>query len=323
MLWFSFSKEKGALTNDEKLTPIGECLAGLPVDISTGKMLLMGSIFRQVEAVMALAATLSVQSPFTNRAYRDPDCEAARKDLDSNHGDPITLLNAYRAWLEIKAGAKGHQSRKWCARRGFEEQRFYEMTKLRQQFRHILQDAGLLPGNDSAGGLSSSSQRSQRHGELQHLRSLKREHLRSDQRKRKVLKLGEDAEDMDDGMDDDDHEELPVAEKSANIDIRDVEFRLQNDSSKVRNLLVYCTSLIAGYINNIICQGSIFIDGHSSRFAGRCHAAQADSVQRTESPNGSGRRVQQLQIHLGTAVPHSQEVVHHPPSHGCLCQSPR
>lgn len=124
-----------------------------------------------------------------------------------------------------------------------EEQRFYEMTKLRQQFRHILQDAGLLAGNDS--GPCSSSQRSQRHGELQHLRSLKREHLRSDQRKRKVLKLGEDAEDMDDDMDDD-NEELPVADKSGNIDIRDVEFRLQNDSSKVRVYIVLelLTSLI-------------------------------------------------------------------------------
>ena len=106
-------------------------------------MLLMGSIFGQVEAVLALAAALSVQTPFTNRAYRDTDCESARKELDSDHGDPLTLLNAYKAWLEIKAGNQGHTSRKWCKKRGLEEQRFYEMTKLRQQFRHILSDAGM------------------------------------------------------------------------------------------------------------------------------------------------------------------------------------
>ena len=52
---------------------------------------------------MALAAALSVQSPFTNDAFRNSDCVAARKNLDSDHGDPITLLNAYREWLQVHA----------------------------------------------------------------------------------------------------------------------------------------------------------------------------------------------------------------------------
>ena len=52
---------------------------------------------------MALAAALSVQSPFTNDAFRNSDCVAARKNLDSDHGDPITLLNAYREWLQVGA----------------------------------------------------------------------------------------------------------------------------------------------------------------------------------------------------------------------------
>ena len=51
----------------------------------------------------------------------------------------------------------------------------------------------------------SAWQRSQRHGELQHLRSLKRTYQRSGQKKRRVLKLGQDADDADDdGGDDDD-----------------------------------------------------------------------------------------------------------------------
>lgn len=233
-------KEKGALTIDEKLTTIGKCLAGLPVDITLGKMLLMGSIFGQVEAVLALAAALSVQTPFTNRAYRDSDCESARKDLDSDHGDPLTLLNAYKAWLEIKATNQGHTSRKWCKKRGLEEQRFYEMTKLRQQFRHILSDAGLLPGQDSKQN-TSSSQRAVRHGQLQHLRSLKRDFIRSGQRKRKVLKLGEDIEDMDDDDDEENGEQMEMP-TGANIDIKDVEFRLQHDQSTVRSLLRGVTS---------------------------------------------------------------------------------
>ena len=236
-------QEKEALTVDEKLTAVGKCLAGLPVDITLGKMLLMGSIFGQVDAVMALAACLSVQTPFTNKAYRDSDCETARQDLDSDEGDPLTLLNAYRAWLEIKAGQpdQPQASRKWCKKRGLEEQRFYEMTKLRQQFRHILSDAGLL--SETSQQNSSSAQRAVRHGQVQHLRSLKRDFIRSGQRKRKVLKLGEDVDDMDEDEEPEGNGEEPAGGSSSQtIDIRDVEFRLQHDPSTVRSLLTGVTS---------------------------------------------------------------------------------
>lgn len=64
-----------ALTANEKITTLGRALSRLPVEISIGKMLLMGCVFQQVQPVLTLAAALSVQSPFTNRAYRDHECE--------------------------------------------------------------------------------------------------------------------------------------------------------------------------------------------------------------------------------------------------------
>lgn len=54
---------------------MGKMLARLPVDIPLGKMLVMGTLFHQVQPVLSLAAALSVQTPFTNRAFRDPECE--------------------------------------------------------------------------------------------------------------------------------------------------------------------------------------------------------------------------------------------------------
>lgn len=59
-------------------------------------------------------------------------------DLESDHGDPIILLNAFKQWLELKSGGQNTNTRQWCKRRGFEEQRFYEMTKLRHQFKDLL-----------------------------------------------------------------------------------------------------------------------------------------------------------------------------------------
>lgn len=64
---------KGAITDDEELTPVGRMLSNLPVDITVGKILIMGSLFNKIAPVLSLAAALSVQTPFTNRSYRDPD----------------------------------------------------------------------------------------------------------------------------------------------------------------------------------------------------------------------------------------------------------
>ncbi len=41
-----FLKEQGALTGDEKLTPVGNMLSRLPVDVVIGKMLIMGTVFQ-------------------------------------------------------------------------------------------------------------------------------------------------------------------------------------------------------------------------------------------------------------------------------------
>ncbi|CAL7944803.1 unnamed protein product [Xylocopa violacea] len=230
-------KEHGALTDNEKMTCIGKTLARLPVDITIGKMLIMGSIFHQVEPVLSLAAALSIQTPFTNRAYRDSECETSRKRLESDHGDPITLLNAFREWLEVKQQSSQESrgsrssSKKWCKRRGLEEQRFYEMTKLRAQFKELLQDCSLLKSLPEPNSSMSSAERAIRHGELKLLKSLKRTYKESEPRKRKQLKL----ESFDIQLDDNDHDD-------GEIDIKDVEFRMRNDPNQVQNLLIAATA---------------------------------------------------------------------------------
>lgn len=230
-------KDHGALMDNEKITCIGRTLARLPVDIAIGKMLIMGSIFHQVEPVLSLAAALSIQTPFTNRAYRDAECETSRKKLESDHGDPITLLNAFKEWLEVKQEnsqeyrSSGNSSRKWCRRRGLEEQRFYEMTKLRAQFKELLQDCNLLSSLPGSSSCMTSAERAMRHGELKLLKSLKRSYKQNEPRRRKQLKVetfGIQLEDNDEG--------------NGEVDIKDVEFRMRNDSTQVQSLLTASTA---------------------------------------------------------------------------------
>ncbi|XP_018310380.1 probable ATP-dependent RNA helicase DHX34 isoform X2 [Mycetomoellerius zeteki] len=246
-------KDHDALTDNEKITCIGKTLARLPVDITIGKMLIMGSIFHQVEPVLSLAAALSIQTPFTNRAYRDTECETSRKKLESDHGDPITLLNAFKEWLEVKQEnsqeyrSNSNSSRKWCKRRGLEEQRFYEMTKLRAQFKDLLQDCNLLKSFPEPNSSMTSAERTIRYGELKLLKSLKRTYKQSEPKRRKQLKI----ETFDIQLEDN-------AEDNGELDIKDIEFRMRNDSSQVQNLLTAstaCTYKDLTMLKLILCSG--------------------------------------------------------------------
>ncbi|GFY57113.1 probable ATP-dependent RNA helicase DHX34 [Trichonephila inaurata madagascariensis] len=173
--------------------------------------------------------------------------QAARESFESDHGDPFTLLNAFHKWLEVKVDRQN--SRKWCRRKGLEEQRFYEMTKLRRQFKELLKDSGILPEDFIH---TSSQQRSSRHGELSHLRDMKRQFHQAP-RKRKVLKLesehfyNED-EDSDDGR----------------IDIQDIDFWISNNSWQVQ--LLSSRSQVSSY-RDMVCLKFVVCNALYPRFA--------------------------------------------------------
>ncbi|XP_034326251.2 probable ATP-dependent RNA helicase DHX34 [Magallana gigas] len=240
-----FLKEQNAVTEDEKLTPIGQMLSRLPVEVITGKMLIMGSIFHMIDPVLSIAAALSVQSPFTSKAHSNYDAMNARKPLESDHGDPFTLLNAFDEWIQVKS--KGQDTKKWCRRRGLEEQRFYEMIKLKEQFKTLLMDHNLLLKEDPRESFTTSDERRRKHGDRKRLGELKKEKNRESKR-RKVLKL----EDDDFVISDDEKEE------DQGDDIKDLEFRLSHNLSKLQESSIKNRSFTLGEINLlkiILCSG--------------------------------------------------------------------
>ncbi|XP_017089101.2 probable ATP-dependent RNA helicase DHX34 isoform X1 [Drosophila bipectinata] len=219
-------KQHCALSVEEKITPLGSSLANLPVELSIGKMLLMGCVFPEVEQLLTLAAMLSVQNPLTTRAQTDHRCERERQPFESDQGDLFTILRCFREWLQLKL--RREETRKWCHRLGIEEQRFYEVTKLRNQFQRILESCGMAVGSDSGSGPGSSSQltsaeRLSRHGELIQLKALKRRQRFEQPRQRKLLKhQHQNGEGQ--GLDKQDE------------DMRDVDLRMRHDARQLARL---------------------------------------------------------------------------------------
>ncbi|KAL9885403.1 putative ATP-dependent RNA helicase DHX34 [Glossina fuscipes fuscipes] len=242
-------KQHNALSPDEKITSLGKSLSNLPVDISIGKMLLLGCVFPDIEKILTLAAVMSVQNPFTTRAYTDPKCEQARSEFETDQGDVFVLLKAYHEWLGLKWNSEN--TRKWCYKLGIEEQRFYEITKLRNQFQNILESCNMT-ATKTTDVLLSSSDRARRHGEVRMLKAIKRKQKYQEPRKRKILKqrsgYGTNEEDLENEDD----------------DIRDVDFRLYNNSAKLEILL---KSSKADKLHDVLLLKLIIVSGFYPQIA--------------------------------------------------------
>lgn len=167
--------------------------------------------------------------------------------MESDHGDPITILNAYKEWLELKQARfdrreNAQNTKQWCRRRGLEEQRFYEITKLRNQFEDLLRDGGLTEATNT--GVLSSGERAIRHGEVRQLKQMRREHKNEAPKKRKLLKSDPW------GLEDNEEDENAV-------DIRDVEFRLSHDPKKINVCqLAYYSDRTHNYSTHLISEFS-------------------------------------------------------------------
>ncbi|KYO29697.1 putative ATP-dependent RNA helicase DHX34 isoform B [Alligator mississippiensis] len=224
-----YLREQGALDDAEDLTPIGSLLAQLPVDVVVGKMLVLGVLFGLAEPVLTAAALLSVQSPFLRPAHANPDCATARRPLESPHGDPLTLLNTFNQWVQVKS-ERSSNSRKWCRRRGLEEHRLYEAANLRRQFQDLLRDHGLV--KVASARASDSYTRQSRHRERRELHRLWRRHEQTEGRRRKALKLqdGEAASSSEDegaGAPGD-------GDRARSVDIQDVKFKLRHNVDELQ-----------------------------------------------------------------------------------------
>ncbi|KAM6987928.1 LOW QUALITY PROTEIN: putative ATP-dependent RNA helicase DHX34 [Tautogolabrus adspersus] len=256
----TYLREQGALDSRSELTSIGSLLAQLPVDVVIGKMLVLGSLFNLAEPVLTVAAALSVQSPFLRSAQHNPDCATARTPLHSNQGDPFTLLNTFNAWMEIK-GERGGGSKKWCRRRGLEEQRLYEMVNLRRQFKDLLKSHGLLESEYSSSSSGDRGQRRERLTERRKLHQLKRDHEQQESSRRKVLKLNEGQEgEFSSGSD---TEETGRGKKDKersgqNLDIQDVKFKLRHNVSELQEAVSISQDLSSrqqSLLKLLLCRG--------------------------------------------------------------------
>lgn len=83
-----------ALTVAEELTPLGQQLARLPLDVFLGKLILLGSIFKCLDACITIAAILSSKSPFSAPFGSRSQADTVRLGFKKGkHSFQICLIN--------------------------------------------------------------------------------------------------------------------------------------------------------------------------------------------------------------------------------------
>lgn len=90
----------GALDDDGNLTPEGSLMAEFPLDPQLSKILVQSPRFNCSNEILSIAALISVPSMFLRPKEAQQQADAAHAAFAHIHGDHLTLLNAYHAFLK-------------------------------------------------------------------------------------------------------------------------------------------------------------------------------------------------------------------------------
>lgn len=138
-----------ALTTGEDLTALGRQLAKLPLDVFLGKLILLGSLFRCLDAAVTIAAIVSSKSPFSAPMGARTQADLARLAYRKGDSDLLTVYNAYCAWKRV-CQHSGSSEYQFCRKNFLSPQTLSNIEDLKVQLTTSLVEAGFLVLDETA-----------------------------------------------------------------------------------------------------------------------------------------------------------------------------
>uniref|UniRef100_A0A8C6V6M1 Putative ATP-dependent RNA helicase DHX57 n=1 Tax=Naja naja TaxID=35670 RepID=A0A8C6V6M1_NAJNA len=136
-------QDVGALTSEEKLTPLGHHLASLPVDVRIGKLMLLGIIFRCLDPALTIAASRAHKSPFISPWDKREVAFKKKLEFSIGNSDYLALIQAYKGWRQ-SSKESFQASSTFCRQNFLSENVLQEMARLKRQFTELLSDIGFV-----------------------------------------------------------------------------------------------------------------------------------------------------------------------------------
>ncbi|XP_061555189.1 ATP-dependent RNA helicase DHX29 [Phycodurus eques] len=123
------------------LTPLGQHLANLPVNVKIGKMLIYGAILGCLEPIATIAAAITEKSPFSTPMNRKEEANLAKAALALANSDHMTIYNAYLGWKNSqKEGQKAEMS--FCRKHFLNRAALATIEDVKQELMKMMEQAG-------------------------------------------------------------------------------------------------------------------------------------------------------------------------------------
>lgn len=132
-----------AFDADEKLTPLGQHLAQMPVDARIGKMLLFGAVLGCLDPILTIAGAMSGRPLFYSPKDNRDAADRAKRSLSSTKSDHLTMVAAYNGWVKARSQGKPFE-RRFCDEYFLSQQALEAVHASRQDYASILADLGFI-----------------------------------------------------------------------------------------------------------------------------------------------------------------------------------
>ncbi|KAL4253594.1 hypothetical protein ABKN59_003415 [Abortiporus biennis] len=140
-------EEIGAIS-EGNVTPLGQHLSTLPLDLRLGKMLILASIFQCLDPVLTVAACLSCKPLFTSPMEKREEANRARESFLSGNSDLLTDAQAYNEVYKRKNdGASNSAIRMFCEDNFISPSTIRDITSLRNDLFSSLISLNFVPSN--------------------------------------------------------------------------------------------------------------------------------------------------------------------------------
>eukprot|EP00455_Lapot_gusevi_P006024 TRINITY_DN12576_c0_g1_i2.p1 TRINITY_DN12576_c0_g1~~TRINITY_DN12576_c0_g1_i2.p1 ORF type:complete len:353 (+),score=89.35 TRINITY_DN12576_c0_g1_i2:57-1115(+) len=129
-----------------QLTPLGQHLARMPLDVRLGKMLIYSAMFGCLTPIATIAAILSSPPLFFSPIDKRDEANAARQSFGRHKSDHLTLLNAFQHWQKLKQEASYREENNFLTENFLAKNALQTAEGLVPNFYEALNESGFLEG---------------------------------------------------------------------------------------------------------------------------------------------------------------------------------
>ncbi|KAG8880465.1 hypothetical protein FRB97_000766 [Tulasnella sp. 331] len=141
-------EDLGAVDEAGKLTALGKHMALVPLDLRLAKMLILAAIFKCLDPILTVAASLSTKPLFLAPMEKREEANRARQHFITANSDLLTVAKAYDQCLNMKqTGRSGQQQ--FCDDNFIALSTVREITSLRRDLHNALASIGFVPLHSS------------------------------------------------------------------------------------------------------------------------------------------------------------------------------